>query len=149
MMRDRPSRSILLRYSLFQVPSAALLAIVLVISHHRLDLSPWLGWGIFLFWIAKDAVLFPLVWRSYQGDDANGACSMAGLFGTARTDLSQRGKVEVRGEIWHAEIPDGHPPVVAGSAIRVVSARGLTLLVEGVSAAPGKGAAVGPPPGRP
>jgi membrane protein implicated in regulation of membrane protease activity len=147
MMRDRPSRSILLRYSLFQIPSAALLAVVLVILHRRLDLSPWIGWGIFLFWIAKDAVLFPLVWRSYQGD-AGGTCSMTGLTGTARTNFSHRGKVEVRGEIWHAETPDGHPPVVAGSKIRVVSSRGLTLVVEGVSAAPREGAAVSPPPGR-
>ena len=148
-MKDRPSRSTLLRYSLFQIPSAALLAAVLVVLHLRLDLSPWIGWGIFLFWIAKDAVLFPLVWRSYQGDAGGRACSMTGLSGTARTDLSHRGKVEVRGELWHAEIPDGHPPVAAGSVIRVVSSRGLTLVVEGVSAAPREEAAVSPPPGRP
>lgn len=148
MLRDRPSRSIVLRYSLFQIPSAVLLAVVLVVLHRRLDLSPWIGWGIFLFWIVKDAVLFPLVWRSYQGDDG-GACSMAGLSGTARTGLSRRGKVEVRGEIWHAEVAEDHPPVTAGSAIRVISARGLTLLVEDVSAAPAEGAAALPPPGRP
>jgi membrane protein implicated in regulation of membrane protease activity len=148
MLRDRPPRSVVLRYSLFQIPSAALLATVLVVLHRRLDISPWIGWGIFIFWIAKDAVLFPLVWRSYQGDDGGG-CSMEGLSGTARTGLSRRGKVEVRGEIWHAEIPENHPPVTAGSAIRVVSSRGLTLLVENVSAAPAEGATPSPPPERP
>ena len=139
MRKELPSRSTILRYSLIQIPAAALLAVVLMVLHRRLSLSPWIGWGIFLAWIVKDAALFPLVWRSYQpGEPSGAASSMAGLIGRARTDLSRRGKVEVRGEIWHAELPEPHPPVASGEAVRVVSSRGMTLQVEPVSAPPGK-----------
>jgi membrane protein implicated in regulation of membrane protease activity len=72
--------------------------------------------------------------------------AMAGLTGKARTEIARRGKVEVRGEIWHAELAPGSPSVSAGSAVQVVSARGMTLLVEAVSPPPGQEPA--PPPSR-
>ena len=148
-MKERPSRALVLRYCLFQVPSAALLALVLYLLHSRFGLALGICSAIFLFWLIKDAVLFPLVWRSYGTGGSSGEDGMAGLSGKSRTAIGPRGKVEVRGEIWHAELAPHSPPVGAGSVIRVLRARGMTLIVEGVSVPPAERSSPPPPRGTP
>jgi membrane protein implicated in regulation of membrane protease activity len=139
-MREKPARSVLLRYTLFQVPSLFLLGAVLYLLHRWIDLAAWISWGILACWIVKDALLFPFLWRSYRPGSPGAADSMVGLAGTARGPLAPVGKVEVRGEIWHAELSPGSPHLDAGAEVRISAMKGLKLIVEPGGA---KGAAAG------
>jgi membrane protein implicated in regulation of membrane protease activity len=143
-MTEKPSRAVLIRYTLFQVPSLLLLGAVLYLLHRWLDLAAWISWGILALWIAKDVLLFPFLWRSYRPGGGDGD-SMIGLAGTARVALTPVGKVEVRGEIWHAELSPGSPHLNAGAQVTISAVQGLKLVVE-----PGAGesAAAGGPTAR-
>lgn len=129
-MREKPSRSVLLRYTLFQIPSLFLLGAMLYLLHRGLGLASWICWGILAFWITKDVLLFPFLWRSYRPGSPGAADSMVGLKGTARGPLAPAGKVEVRGEIWHAELSPGSCHLDAGAEIRISAVMGLKLVVE-------------------
>jgi len=57
-----------------------------------------------------------------------GPQTMIGLEGHAMEDLSPRGKVKVRGEIWGASSRSG--TIMKGEPIMVVALDGLTLVVD-------------------
>ena len=56
-----------------------------------------------------------------------GAQGMVGEIGIAQTDLSPRGKIFIRGEIWDALSSTGVP---AGETVVVLAVDGLQLRVE-------------------
>jgi len=56
--------------------------------------------------------------------------SMSGRLGTARTDLSPTGSVQVRGELWSAELEDGSSFVSSGTRVEVVKVDGLRVIVR-------------------
>ncbi len=56
-----------------------------------------------------------------------GAEGLVGAIGVARTDLSPRGTVFLKGEWWEAEAEDG--PIQAGEEVRVKSVEGFRLRV--------------------
>jgi membrane-bound serine protease (ClpP class) len=59
---------------------------------------------------------------------------MIGLVGVAKTGLSPRGQIAVRGELWEAMSEE---PVEVGSKVEVTAVEGLTLHVKST---PEKGA---------
>jgi len=96
-------------------------------------LPAWFIWGLVALWIAKDAILFPFVWRSYDwshpSDEFN---SLIGTEGTAMEPLTPSGYIKIRGELWKAVVANENAPVEKGEAIRVKGNQGLTLIVEPV-----------------
>jgi membrane-bound serine protease (ClpP class) len=56
--------------------------------------------------------------------------SMSGRLGTARTDLSPSGSVQVGGELWSAELDEGSTFVPEGSRVVVVKVDGLRVIVR-------------------
>jgi membrane-bound serine protease (ClpP class) len=56
--------------------------------------------------------------------------SMSGRLGTARTDLSPTGSVQVGGELWSAELEDGSSFVSSGTRVEVVKVDGLRVIVR-------------------
>ncbi len=54
---------------------------------------------------------------------------MLGRRGIAKGRLAPSGYVQVRGELWKAELAEGSQPVEEGEAILVEEIRGLTLIV--------------------
>jgi membrane-bound serine protease (ClpP class) len=58
---------------------------------------------------------------------------MIGAVGNAREDLDPEGMVFVAGALWKAAAQQ--PKIAAGTAVRVVGQRGLTLEVEPVGTA--------------
>jgi len=130
-LKTRPwSKRAVIKYTLLQVPAAALLIMIVIAARKWYDLSPWVGWGVVAFWIAKDIVLFPLVWRSYDSRVPDDAMGMVGRQGIAEEPLAPRGYVRVRGELWQAEVARGAPPIAKGEPVRVRKVRGLILKVE-------------------
>lgn len=120
-MAERQSWSgrILLRYALFQIPSLILLVLVLHGISPYLGFPAWLLWGIVGLWIAKDAALFPFVWRAYDRKRKEVLNKMVGLRGIAEERLDPAGYIQIRGELWRAEVIGGRPPIEKGESVQV------------------------------
>ena len=119
-----------MRYAFFQLPGIALLGLCLLFLDRWPGIPRWLSWGAFTGWIIKDALLFPLLWRSYDFDREGRTNSMIGESGQVFEMLDPAGRVSVRGELWHAEPAEGFPSIETGRSVRVAGMRGLTLVVE-------------------
>jgi membrane-bound ClpP family serine protease len=124
------SRRVVVKYVLLQIPGLVALILVLVLVQRWVSLPAWLSWVAVFGWIAKDAFLFPFVWRAYDSDAKEGASSMVGGTGIANDRLAPTGYVQIRGELWKAKMVGSGPPIEIGEEVRVRGARGLTLLVE-------------------
>jgi len=131
MDRRAWSAPIIGRYVLYQLPALVVLILILVFVRRWVDLPGWLGWGLVALWVAKDVVLFPFTWRAYDrsGRQRVDLTQMVGALGIAEERLAPSGFVRVRGELWHAEVEGGGPPVERGEAVRVRDIHGLRLLV--------------------
>ena len=123
-------KPIYIRYILLNLPGLAAVILILIIVQHWVVLPVWLFWSVIGFWIVKDAVLFPLVWRAYDWEKTGQFRSMLGERAIARERLAPQGYVQIHGELWRAEkIGDG-PPIEIGQTVKIVKMEGLTLFVE-------------------
>ena len=123
-------RSIYIRYILLNIPEFVAIILILIVIQFWVAIPAWLLWSIIGFWIVKDVVLFPFIWRAYDWDRAGKSRSMAGEHGVAREKLAPAGYVQIRGELWRAEKIGEGPPIEAGQRVRVKKMEGLTLFVE-------------------
>jgi membrane protein implicated in regulation of membrane protease activity len=123
-------KPIYLRYILLNIPGLVVVILILIIIQHWVALPEWLFWSIIGFWIVKDVVLFPFVWRAYDWERSGRSRSMIGERGFAKERLAPKGYVQVRGELWRAETIDGGPPIEMGQSVKIVKMDGLTLFVE-------------------
>ena len=123
-------KSIYLRYILLNIPGLAAVILILIIIQHWVVLPVWLFWSIIGFWIVKDVVLFPFVWRAYDWERSGRSRSMIGERGIAKERLAPKGYVQVRGELWRAEIIEGASAIEMGQPVKIVKMDGLTLFVE-------------------
>jgi membrane protein implicated in regulation of membrane protease activity len=128
-MNPKCSLRILLRYALLQLPAFVLLILIMVLLRKWLLLPGWIMAAIMGLWIAKDVILYPLVWRAYDSRAGKGS-PMEGLLGIAVDRLHPSGYIKVRGELWHAETAVDSAAVERGQPVRIVGNRGLTLLVR-------------------
>lgn len=108
----------------------ALLILILVLLKDRLQLPSWAAWSIVAIWVTKDALLYPLVWRSYDVAYPVTAHSMEGEYGVATERIDPTGYVRVRGELWRAELMNGVPPIDKGERVLVETRRDFILLVR-------------------
>ncbi len=120
----------LLKYSLIQLPGIAVVVLLIILVRQWIDIPLWLVWTLIVIWIAKDAVLYPFVWRAYEWGSQKNANPMNGLSGTARDRLDPSGLVFVRGELWKARSIEHDAVIEKGETVFVKGSRGLTLLVE-------------------
>lgn len=127
--RRGPTR-ILLRYALLQLPGLVLLVLILVFVQRWVDLPAWVFWGSTAIWVVKDAILFPFVRRAYDWDHPQGVNSMVGARGIAKERLAPLGYVQVRNELWKAELMEGNLPLEKGERVRVEGVHGLRLFVQ-------------------
>ena len=121
---------VLVRYVLLQVPSTALLVLILIQLRNWFDLPAWSVWGLVAISVAKDVILFPFVWRAYDWDRQGEAHSMVGRRGIAKERLAPSGYIQIHGELWKAKVVGGGRPIEKGEAVRVEEMQGLTLLVR-------------------
>ena len=126
-------RPIYLRYILLNIPGLAAVILILIIIRYWVVLPGWLFWSIIVFWIVKDALLFPFVWRAYDWERPGRSRSMIGERGIAKEQLAPKGYVQVHGELWRAVKIDDGPPIEMGQSVKIVKMDGLTLFVEPVT----------------
>ena len=124
------SPKIVVRYTLLQLPGIGLLFIALVLVQRWVVVSDWVFWGSLIVWVAKDIILFPFTWRAYDWESADGARSMVGAQGLTKDRLAPSGFIQIRGELWKAEVWGGGRPIEKGERVRVREMKGLTLLVQ-------------------
>lgn len=135
--RERHARSriwepsVLARYWLLQVPGTLALVLVLLVLERLFGIALWLLASVVAAWVVKDALLYPLLWRSYDPAFPS-AHAMAGERGVAVERIDPTGYARVRGELWRAELAPGVEPVDAGLPLLVEMARDLTLVVRGL-----------------
>ena len=125
-------KPIYLRYILLNIPGLSAVILILIIIQHWVVLPGWLFWSIIVFWIVKDALLFPFVWRAYDWERPGPSRSMIGERGIAKERLAPAGYVQIHGELWRAVKIDDGPPIEAGQSAKIVKMEGLTLFVEPV-----------------
>ncbi len=118
------------RYWLLQIPGLGVLVVALVAAHRYLGLSA--GWGglIFLAWFLTDWAIYPLLKDYYRFRVEPPSEGLVGRRATAREPLRPAGYVELRGELWLAEVMNGGGPVGAGGEVTVEAVEGLTLRVR-------------------
>lgn len=118
-------------YFFAQVPGWVFGAIVLWGLQHWGVLPAGYAFGLFLVWIAKDVLLFPVMRRFYEPEPAGKR--MIGESGTAVTAVAPDGLVRVHGVLWKARSDNAIPK---GAAVRVRDVDGLTLLVVATTTPP-------------
>jgi membrane protein implicated in regulation of membrane protease activity len=128
--KERWTGRIVLKYTLLQIPGLALLVLILWLAKRWIELPSWLLWVLPALWVAKDIVLFPMVWRAYDSRARGADAALVGVLGVAREPLAPAGYVRVRGELWKGRVPEGKPFVHRGETVRIRAVDGLTLVVE-------------------
>jgi|SRR5690606_21269444 len=107
--------------------------VVLVAALLAAELFGWprkVVWIVVAVWALKDALLYPLVWRSYDGRDAEpSAYPLAGAEGVVLRELDPDGAVRIGGERWNASAAEAAAPIRKGERVRVVGREGMTLFV--------------------
>ncbi len=122
----------LARYVLLQLPGTLLVGLGLLLFWDETELPGWVGVLVFVLWVAKDALLYPLLKRAYE-PTASGVPQLVGRCGVARDELNPRGHVQINGEIWRAQAIEGAEPIPPGAEVVVRGADRFTLLVERAS----------------
>ena len=129
--RRMGSPAVLGKYWAIQLPLTVLVFLVLLLVEDRFGWPGWLAWMTGAVLLAKDAILYPFVWRAYDsGDPAARPYPMEGARGMALNRIDPSGLVRVGGELWRAELSNGAQGIEQGETVQVSARRGLTLLVE-------------------
>ena len=130
MAKVSSSQRTVAKYILFQLPELSVVCLLAIGARSWVGLPDWAAAGIIALWVVKDAVLYPFVWRAYDWDRSNDSNAMVGARGTAKEPLTPSGYVQVRGELWRAELAAGCQHVEEGDPVQVQKIDGLTLIVR-------------------
>ena len=126
----RPPVRIVIKYFLLQLPGQVAFILILLLARQWLETPAYLIWGLLGFWVGKDIVLFPFLWRFYDPNQYPDRFQMVGRKGFALTHLNPDGYVQVQGERWQAGIYEKHASIEKGEAICVEAINGLELTVR-------------------
>ena len=121
---------IIVKYALLQIPGLLSLILILFVIEYWVKIPLWLVSSVVVFSVIKDIILFPFVWTAYDNRSYDANLKMIGQKGVAQEVLDPRGYVQVRGELWRAEIAEGCQPIQKGASLKVKEIRGLNLIVE-------------------
>ena len=119
------------KYWALQLPPTVLVVLVLLAVEDRLAWPQWVVWSVAAVWVAKDAILYPFLWRAYDPSDPTALpYRMEGAQGIAIDRIDPSGFVRIAGELWRAELSRGAGRIEEGEMVQVDARRGLTLLVQ-------------------
>ncbi len=99
-------------------------------AHHWLSLSTSACVLVFIGWLVKDVLFYPILKPHYNFKEREAHTWLLGEKAVTEEPLGPRGYVKLRGELWMAELSVGEPEVPKGETVRVEAVRGLTLKVK-------------------
>jgi membrane-bound serine protease (ClpP class) len=76
------------------------------------------------------AIILGFALRAQQRPLSMGQQTLIGASGSARTAINPHGQVQVRSELWSADLAESADPVLAGEAVVVVAIEGLRIKVR-------------------
>lgn len=123
------SHRVLFRYALFQLPDLFILILILFVLRNFLKIPGYAIGAAIAFWILKDIVLYPFVGRFYDPNFQKDLFSMVGKKGIVKKSLRPKGKILVKGELWHAEVLEKDMTINTGETVVIQGIKGLKLLV--------------------
>jgi membrane protein implicated in regulation of membrane protease activity len=126
----RPSIRITAKYFVLQLPGQISFILILALFRQWVELPDYLTWGLLGFWVGKDIILFPFLWRFYDPNQYPDRFRMVGRKGVALTPLNSDGHVQVKGERWQARTAGDRIAIERGDTIRVEAIHGLKLTVR-------------------
>ena len=118
-----------LLYSLLQLPGIMFLGVILVVALEKGWVTGFTALVIFLAWIVKDVLLYPLYRNALSPGSQNVIARLYGSTALVIKPLNPEGQVALRGEIWRAVSLDGRH-VESGARVVVEGNKGLTLEVS-------------------
>ena len=127
---DKPSLRIVVKYCLLQLPGQAAFVLIFVWLRQWLEVPSYVMWGVIGWWVGKDFLLFPFLWRYYDPEYHSDRFQMVGRRGLALTRLDPDGYVRVRSERWRADGAEKNASIEKGEAVCVVGVDGLKLTVS-------------------
>ncbi len=130
MSVNRINLKVIVRYSLFQIPSLLIVMLLVFIVHHWYRLDNLIIMIVILLWVLKDILIFPFVWKAYCHKDRDKSKTILNEIGTAIETINPKGYVKIRGEIWQAESDNIGIPILQGEPVEVVEINGLKLKVR-------------------
>jgi membrane protein implicated in regulation of membrane protease activity len=120
---------------LLQIPAWTIVAMILVGLLHWEILPPWAAALIFVAWMVKDILLYPVFRSAYDAEERTGLQALVGVKGVAESDLKPDGFVRVRGELWRAVANPNNKIILSGTRVEIVSAEGMKLRVRALDKA--------------
>jgi membrane-bound ClpP family serine protease len=96
-----------------------------------LEWPVWVPWAAVIAWVIKEIAIYPFVRESLlAARPRGGADELRGAVGIAQEEMAPAGWIEVRGELWRAEVAVDSARVSKGARVRVREVRGLMLEIE-------------------
>jgi membrane-bound ClpP family serine protease len=125
------SGRVLAKYWGLQLPATMLVTMVLLGAGDRFAWPQWIVWTLVALWVAKDAMLYPFLWRAFDlGDPAALPYPVQGAEAVAVDRIDPSGHVRIWGELWRAELSRGARRIEVGETVQIDARHGLTLLVH-------------------
>lgn len=76
-------------------------------------------------------LILTIALRAQRAPVRMGGESLIGRTGSARTNISPVGTVQLGGELWTGELAKGEKPIPEGSPVEVIEVRGVRVIVRG------------------
>jgi membrane-bound serine protease (ClpP class) len=86
--------------------------------------------GVSLGTAAIFFVILTIALRAQRAPVRMGQESLIGRTGTARTQISPIGTVQLGGELWSSELASGETPISEGTAVEVLEVKGVRVIVR-------------------
>jgi membrane protein implicated in regulation of membrane protease activity len=118
-----------IKYLLFQIPGWIIAAAVLTALVHWEFLTKGSAVLCFFGWLLKDLLLYPFFRRAYE-PGVTGSARLVGSKGIAEGDLTPKGYIRVRGELWRAVASPADHVLRSGTEVEIIGAERMEVFVR-------------------
>jgi membrane protein implicated in regulation of membrane protease activity len=118
-----------IKYLLFQIPGWIIAAAVLTALVHWEFLTKGIAVLCFFGWLLKDLLLYPFFRRAYE-PGVTGSARLVGSKGIAEGDLTPKGYIRVRGELWRAVASPADHVLRSGTEVEIIGAERMEVFVR-------------------
>ncbi len=118
-----------IKYLLFQIPGWIIAAAVLTALVHWEFLTKGIAVLCFFGWLLKDLLLYRFFRRAYE-PGVTGSARLVGSKGIAEGDLTPKGYIRVRGELWRAVASPADHVLRSGTEVEIIGAERMEVFVR-------------------